>query len=96
MIRYWLAGAAAFAILSGIGPPQTAGAADAAFHCDASDKVDGTNTAYAQKKIKAAGYSQVTQLQKGCDSYWHGMAVKDGVATHVALTPDGMVRPEGD
>jgi hypothetical protein len=100
MIRYWLAGTAALAILSGVTPLQLVGAAYAddlpPIRCDASDKIDGSVAADAQKKMNAAGYQQVSGLKKGCDNFWHGMAIKDGVATHVSLSPQGLVQSEGD
>lgn len=100
MMRYWLAGTAAFAILSGVAFLPTIGTAYAgdsdSVRCDVRDKIDGSIAADAQRKMNAAGYRQVSQLKKGCDSYWHGMAIKDGVATHVSLAPQGLVQSEGN
>jgi hypothetical protein len=100
MIRPWLAGAAAIAILVGGAPLQIVGFAHAGdlpvSRCEASDKIDGSSALDAQKKMNMAGYHQVSALKKGCDNYWHGMAVKDGVATHVSLAPSGLVRSEGN
>jgi hypothetical protein len=99
-IRPSVAGAAVFAMLIGIASAPFAGPARAddlpAIGCQASDKIDGSTAPEAAKKIEAAGYTQVTQLKKGCDNWWHGVAVKDGVATHVSLSPQGQVRSEGD
>jgi hypothetical protein len=100
MIKYWLAGAAALAMFSGVTSLQMVGAAYAddlrPIGCDASDRIDGSSAADAQRKMNAAGYQQVSDLKKGCDNYWHGMAIKGGVATHVSLSPQGLVRSEGD
>ena len=40
--------------------------------------------------MESAGFHQVRDLKKGCDNFWHGMAVKDGSQSHVALTPQGI------
>ena len=34
--------------------------------------------------------------RKGCDNFWHGVAVKDGQQTRIVVSPEGEVRPEGD
>lgn len=100
MIRKHLIGAAVSAIVFGVVSLQVAHAADAAalpaIGCEASDKIDGSTAANAVKQMNAAGYTQVTEIKKGCDSWWHGMAVKDGNATHVSLSPQGEVRSEGN
>jgi len=49
----------------------------------------------ARRKIEAAGWRNVTELRKGYDGVWHGLAIKDGQRRHVAVTPEG-VFPEGD
>src|SRR5262245_2741270 len=65
--------------------------------CEAGTKIDGTTAAQTKKKIEAAGYTQVKDLQKGCDNVWHGTAVnKDGVGGNVMVTPQGEVMPEGN
>jgi len=98
MFKQWSAVPAALVILSGLA--LTAGAAAAAdlppIGCEASDRIDGSTAADARKKIDAAGYHHVTGLKKGCDNYWHGVAEKDGTTTHVSLSPQGVVVPEGD
>jgi len=100
MTKHWLVGLVAFTILSGVALLQTAGTAYAddlpPIGCEPTDKIDSSTAADAVKKMNAAGYTQVSQLKKGCDNWWHGMAVKDGVATHVSLSPQGLVRSEGD
>ena len=100
MSRYWLAGTVAGALFIGVTSQSIVGPAYAeelpAIRCDENAKIDGSVAADAEKKMNAAGYTQVSQLKKGCDSYWHGMAIKDGAAVHVALTPQGVVRSEGN
>lgn len=63
--------------------------------CSAGDRIDGTTADYAKGKLEAAGYAQVRDLTKGCDNFWHGRAIKDGVDVNVLLTPDGEVMQEG-
>jgi hypothetical protein len=63
--------------------------------CETGAKIDGSTAAEAKKKIESAGFRQVRGLKKGCDNFWHGIAVKDGVETNVVLTPQGQVIPEG-
>ncbi len=63
--------------------------------CSAGDRIDGTTADYAKGKFEAAGYAQVRDLKKGCDNFWHGKAIKDGVDINVLLTPDGEVMQEG-
>jgi len=58
-------------------------------------RVDRSTAGEARKKIEAAGWRNVTELRKGYDGVWHGVAVKDGARRHVAVTPEG-VFPEGD
>ena len=100
MNRKRLIGAVVSAAIFGGGSLAIAGTAYAetlpAIGCEASDKIDGSSATYAVKKMKTAGYTQVTELKKGCDSWWHGMAVKDGSATHVSLSPQGEVKSEGN
>jgi hypothetical protein len=72
-------------------------AADAESHgCLPTDHVDGSTADQAKRKIQAAGYTEVTDLSKGCDNFWHGHAMKDGAPVNVVLSPPGMVLLEGD
>jgi hypothetical protein len=64
--------------------------------CEAGDRIDGSTAAEAKKKIESAGFQHVRDLKKGCDNYWHGIAVKDGVEGHVRLTPQREVTREGN
>ncbi|MDE2229588.1 MAG: PepSY domain-containing protein [Alphaproteobacteria bacterium] len=65
-------------------------------NCDPGDKIDSSTAPQAMKKMEAAGYSQVHDLMKGCDNYWHGQAMKGGQPTRVVLSPAGQVMQEGD
>jgi hypothetical protein len=58
--------------------------------------IDNSTAADARKKIEAAGYTQVRDLRKSLDNFWHGDARKDGSEVHVVLAPDGKVVTEAD
>jgi hypothetical protein len=62
--------------------------------CEAGDKVDKTTVEDTRKAIEKAGYRQVRQLKKGCDSFWHGTATKGGNAVAVVVSPQGEVMTE--
>jgi hypothetical protein len=80
-------------LLLAAGPgSQTVGVAQAA--CDAGVKIDGTTADMAKKKMEGAGFLKVRDLKKGCDNFWHGIAVKDGSESGVLVTPDGRVMRE--
>jgi hypothetical protein len=100
MHKYSLAGPAAIALLASLAFSSFAGIARAddlpAIGCEASDRIDGTSAADARKEMNAAGYTNVTELKKGCGNFWNGLAMKDGVATHVSVSPQGVVRPGGE
>jgi len=100
MIRHWLAAPAVVALLAGVVSLHYAGTARAGdpppIGCEASDKIDGSTAADARKKMNAAGYQQVSELKKGCGNYWNGLAIKDGVWTHVSVSPQGTVQPAGE
>ena len=63
--------------------------------CAAGDKIDGTTADQARHKIVAAGYTEVTDLKKGCYNYWHALAMKDGASVGVVVSPTGEVMTEG-
>jgi hypothetical protein len=75
-------------LLLGAGPSWAA--------CSPNDRIDGSTANDARQKIAAAGYEQVSDLRKGCDNMWHGIAMKDGARVNVALAPDGSVYKETD
>lgn len=63
--------------------------------CMRGDHVDSSTAAQATHKFEKAGYSQVRDLKKGCDNFWHGTAMQDGKRQDVVLAPDGNVMLEG-
>jgi hypothetical protein len=84
-----------------VAPVMLAAGVDGAVHpaqaaCLAGAKIDKSTAAEAKAKIQKAGFSQIKDLKKGCDNYWHGVAKKDGNETHVVLSPKGTVMTEGD
>lgn len=64
--------------------------------CDPGTRIDGTTADWARKKAETAGYRQVKGLKKGCDSFWHGEANKNGAPVRVVITPQGQVIEEGN
>lgn len=64
--------------------------------CAASDKIDSSTANDARKKLEAAGYTDVTALNKGCDNVWHAEARANGNAVHVMVAPDGSIHQETD
>ena len=80
-------------------PPNTADAQNATVgqptnNCAAGDKIDGSTASDAQKKLEAAGYSNITGLNKGCDNVWHAQAMANGKPVNVMVAPDGSVNQE--
>ena len=63
--------------------------------CSSGDRIDGTTADQAKHKIEAAGYGQVSGLKKGCDNYWHAIAMKDGASVGVVVSQTGEVMTEG-
>jgi hypothetical protein len=64
--------------------------------CDPGDKIDSSTANDARKKLEAAGYTDVSNLYKGCDNVWHGKARSGGAAVNVMVAPDGSVHQETD
>jgi hypothetical protein len=81
--------ALALAILAGMPDPAHAA-------CDAGTKIDGSTAETATKLIEAAEFRQVQGLKKGCDSFWHATATKNGIVSKVSLSPQGVVTIEAD
>ena len=71
-----------------------AAAGPAAAGCAPNERIDRSTADQARTKMEAAGYSKVQSLNKGCDNYWHGVAMKDGQMVYVVLTPQGEVMRE--
>lgn len=89
-----IAVAAALIALVVASGPQAVGTAHAA--CAPEDRIDGSTADQAKAKMEAEGYRAVSDLKKGCDNYWHAKAVKDGAQVGIVLSPQGLVRTEGD
>lgn len=87
---------AAALIVLAAGPGAQSVSVARASGCEASDRIDNSTAAAAKKKMESANFQQVRELKKGCDNFWHGIAVKDGSESHVVLTPQGQVTREGD
>jgi hypothetical protein len=64
--------------------------------CEPGARIDGTTAEQARQKMQKAGYTQVRDLKKGCDSVWHGIAMKGGVPVRVLVTPQNVVMEEND
>ena len=64
--------------------------------CHFGEVIDGSTTDEAQRKIEAAGFSDVHALKKSCDNFWHGKAILTGRAVNVVLSPSGKVMLESD
>lgn len=60
------------------------------------ERVDGTTADFARAKMQKAGYTQIRELRKGCDSVWHAVAVKNGQQIRLALPPKGEVLEENN
>jgi hypothetical protein len=80
-------------------PPNTADAQNATVsqpgnNCAAGDKIDGSTAEQAKAKLEAAGYTNITGLEKGCDNVWHAQAQNAGNPVNVMVAPDGSVNQE--
>jgi hypothetical protein len=79
-------------------PPKTADAQEATpqtgNNCAAGDKIDGSTAEQAKAKLEAAGYTDITGLNKGCDNVWHAQARNGGNPVNVMVTPDGTINQE--
>jgi hypothetical protein len=59
-----------------------------------SDDAEGTTRIEATERILAYGYSEISQLSKGCDNVWHAVAFAEGDPVNVLVTPQGDVLAE--
>jgi hypothetical protein len=59
-----------------------------------ADASDGTTRIEAAERIIAYGYSDITELAKGCGDTWHAVAFAEGDPVSVVVTPDGTVLTE--
>ena len=63
-------------------------------NCAAGDKIDASTAEQAKAKLEAAGYTNITGLNKGCDNVWHAQASNGGNPVNVMVAPDGSVNQE--
>ncbi len=63
-------------------------------NCMPGDHVDGSTANQASAKMKKAGYTNLGNFHKGCDSYWHATGMKDGQQVGIVLSPQGVVMTE--
>jgi hypothetical protein len=81
-------------------PPNTADAQNATVspqsgnNCAPTDKIDASTAEQAKAKLEAAGYTNITGLEKGCDNVWHAQATNGGNPVNVMVSPDGSVNQE--
>ncbi len=54
----------------------------------------GQRALEATERILAYGYSEVSQLSKGCDNVWRALAFAEGDPVNVLVTPRGDVLTE--
>lgn len=59
-----------------------------------TDASDGTTRTEAAERIIAYGYSDITELAKGCGNTWHAVAFAEGDPVNVVVTPQGTVLTE--
>ena len=63
-------------------------------NCAAGEAIDGSTAEQAKAKLEAAGYTNITGLEKGCDNVWHAQATSGGNPVNVMVSPDGSVNQE--
>jgi hypothetical protein len=84
-----LAVAAALALpVAGFAPPAFA-------DCPPGTQIDDSTADWARDQFRQAGYEDVAELEKGCDNYWHGVAMTGDQQQRVVVSPDGEVMKEG-
>ena len=59
-----------------------------------SDDSEGTTRLEATERILAQGYSEISQLSKGCDNLWRALAFAEGDPVNVLVTQRGEVLTE--
>ena len=62
--------------------------------CEPGEKIDKSTADDARKKLTKAGFPKLTDLKKGCDSFWHATALKGNDTLYLALSPQGEVMIE--
>lgn len=64
--------------------------------CHFGEVIDGSTADDARTKIETAGYTDVHDLKKSCDKFWHRKASFTGQPVNVVLSPGGKVMLESD
>lgn len=64
--------------------------------CHFGEVVDSSTADDARRKIEAAGLTDVRELKKSCDNFWHGKAILSGRPVNVVLSPAGKVMLESN
>ena len=59
-----------------------------------TDNALGASRLEATERILAYGYSEVSQLSRGCDNVWRALAFAEGDPVNVLVTPTGDVLTE--
>ena len=59
-----------------------------------TDSDEGATRLEATERILAQGYSEISQLSRGCDNVWHALAFAEGDPVSVLVTPQGDVLTE--
>jgi hypothetical protein len=71
------------------------GVAPAFAACRAGDKIVSSTARQAAAKMQLAGYGAVHVINKGCDNYWHALAMSGGQQVQIVLSPAGKVMLAG-
>jgi hypothetical protein len=59
-----------------------------------ADAAEGSTRMEVTERILAHGYSEISQLSRGCDNNWHALAFAEGDPVSVLVTPRGEVLTE--
>ncbi|HEU5444261.1 MAG TPA: hypothetical protein VFU70_01735 [Pseudolabrys sp.] len=59
-----------------------------------TDDAQGASRIEATERILAYGYSEISQLSRGCDNVWRALAFAEGDPVNVLVTPRGDVLTE--
>jgi hypothetical protein len=85
-----------FAVALALGP--SLGLLPAAAHaaCEFGERTNASTSDWARKQFEQAGYRQLRDFKKGCDSVWHAVGSKAGAQVRVMVSPQGQVLEEKD
>lgn len=87
--------AAVLSLLVSFGAVAQVTPSDQVAGCFPEEKIDASSLGSARKKMEMAGFSQIRDLKKGCDNFWHATSLKDGEMVNIVLSPEGQVMVEG-